>query len=275
MRLIYDLPREAYDALPGDNWSSLRRILTSPAHYKAALDGETEDTDAMKFGRAAHLALLEPGEFAKSVVTWVGGRRAGKEWDAFCAEHAGKEIVTPSEAERLRGIVDAVAANEWVLPFLDGRAEVSMTWDLEVVPGFKVPCKGRLDLEGSDFLLDLKVVRDASRDGFGRYAWNGGLLGQAAFYSRGYELCASTKRFGFLAVESQPPYCVGLYWVTPEQMAAGRELYERAVSLLSLCRLRDEWPGYATGPEALTLPGWAAKQAEAISNEANLEGVNV
>ena len=275
--LVYGLSREEYEALEGDNWSSIKRLARSPLHYRHAVDGDDEDTDARKFGRCVHLAILEPAEYARSVVTWEGGRRFGKEWDAFCAANEGREILTVAERERVDGIRKAVAGAEWLSPFVTrGKPEVSMVWATEVVPGFAIPCKGRLDYEAADALVDLKVTRNAAPGAFGRQCVDLQYLGQAAFYSDGYAAITGRRPpFVFVAVESQAPHCVAAYVVTEAQLAAGRAEYQRLLATLSLCRLDNRWPGYVTAPVPLELPAWVAKQAEETLNAERAEGAHV
>ena len=86
-------------------FSNLRLMAKSPAHYRAALDGEREDTLAMRLGRLVH-ALVLGGDY----LVWDGTRR-GKEWDRFAEENAGREIVTASELAQAEPVAAAVSAS--------------------------------------------------------------------------------------------------------------------------------------------------------------------
>ena len=55
---IETLNERDYHAMPHLSSTSIRRLLRSPAHYKAGLVA-TEDTEAMRIGRAIHAGLLE------------------------------------------------------------------------------------------------------------------------------------------------------------------------------------------------------------------------
>lgn len=275
-KIIFDMPRAEYDALSFDNYSSLKRIGRSPWHYKWAKDHpDSDDTDARKFGRAAHLAVLEPDAYLSQTVVWLEGARRGKQWEEFAARNVGREILTPAEAARIDAVRDAVARSEYAKELTSGgQAEVTLLWDTEIVPGFVVPCRSRLDYVTPKAIVDLKLTRNASPEAFGRQSWDLGYLGQAAFYSDAYERVTGKRLpFVFLAVENEDPFSVAAYRVTDEQMAAGRDDYVRFLSILSLCRIKNEWPSYATAPMPLVLPPWAAKQAEALSNAANLEAM--
>jgi hypothetical protein len=270
----FGLSRAEYEGLPGDRFSRLKLIAKSPAHFKHGAEEEQEDTDALKFGRCAHLAILEPEEFQRGVVIWDGGTRRGKEWDAFREKHAGKEILTESESESLQGIRAAIQRADYARPYLVyGQSEVTLLWGAEVVPGHVMPVKGRLDYLTESAIVDLKFVRCASPAAFGRQAWDLSYLAQGAFYADGYERATGRRLpFAFVAIEKTPPYCVGVYIMTEEQHAAGRAEYERWLATLSLCRLEDRWPGYVTGPTPLVLPPWAEKQAQELFTAGFAEG---
>lgn len=70
-RILYDLPREQYDAITDRvNFSTLKLMGESPAHYKHAVDekltaefdprGDPDQSDALLQGEASHVAALEP-----------------------------------------------------------------------------------------------------------------------------------------------------------------------------------------------------------------------
>jgi hypothetical protein len=274
-QLILDQSREQYDAIKADHFSKLKLIAKSPAHYKYGTESEREDTDALRFGRAAHLWLLEPAAYPDRVAVWREGRRSGKTWDAFRAANEGRDIITEDEETTLHAMSAAVDACGYARPYLSGGdAEVSLLWGAEVVPGHVMPVKGRLDYVTKNDLVDVKFVRCASPAAFGRQAWDLQYLAQAAFYSDGYEKASGRRLpFVFVAIEKEPPHCIGVYVVTEEQLAAGRAEYERWLATLSLCRLQNDWPGYVTGPTPLVLPPWAEKQAQELFTAGFAEGV--
>jgi hypothetical protein len=63
------VPYEQYAAWDACSSSRLSRLLRSPAHARAYIDGQIEDdTPAKAFGSAAHCAILEPDRFASAYV---------------------------------------------------------------------------------------------------------------------------------------------------------------------------------------------------------------
>src|SRR5687768_16753006 len=102
------------------NWSTLKHMGRSPAHYQHALKVPSEDTAAKKVGRCTHLAALEPELFLREVAVWDGGVRRGKLWDAFEAANPGKELLTLAEHERCVAIQRAVRSHPVAARYLEG-----------------------------------------------------------------------------------------------------------------------------------------------------------
>lgn len=271
--LIRNLPREDYDKRKEANFSRIRLIQKSPLHYKWNAEEGGDDSDAMKLGRCGHLAILEPDEYEQRVVVWTGGNRTGKKWDAFREEHCGKEILTVREAERIEGMKRAVHETDWVRPFLtDGERELTLVWETEVIPGLMLPCRGRLDYVTAGAIVDLKLTRNSSPEAFGRQAWDGLYLAQAAFYSDGYFACTGMRMpFYFAAVENTEPFVPAIYEVTEAHLAAGRTEYMRLLATLSICEHEQKWPGYTLKPMPLQLPRWAQWEADETLNAENQE----
>jgi hypothetical protein len=88
-----------YRAHPAQNYSALKHILVSPAHYLAALRSKTEETVAMRLGTMLHAWWLEEKEdvLGDAVVRPEGidGRtKEGKEW---LANNSGKLVLTQDD----------------------------------------------------------------------------------------------------------------------------------------------------------------------------------
>ena len=111
--VYFDLPRAEYDSIRRLNWSRLKALARSPAHYRHGLFADHIDTDAMRLGRCAHMAVLEPEVFPKACAVWEGARRAGKEWEQFraLAEHDGREILKTAEVTYCHALQSAVRAD--------------------------------------------------------------------------------------------------------------------------------------------------------------------
>jgi hypothetical protein len=252
------MTREEYDAVDALNWSSLKHLLQSPAHYRHAKLNPGKDTDAKKLGRCTHLATLEPEKFAQACVLWDGGTRRGKEWDAFKTKHAGREILKEEELAHCVAVAAAVRADATAARYLaGGQAEASLLW-LDRRLGLE--CKARVDFVAScGALVDLKTTRDASQEGFGREVWRYHYHTQAAWYSDGY-FAATGKRLPYflVAVETEAPHVVQVYRVRELELELGRAEYQGLLDTLVTCRASNSWGGYGQGEQLLSLPRWAA-----------------
>lgn len=270
MRSVYfDLSRPEYDLIDKMNWSRLKVLGRSPAHFLHSLtEPEAERTDAMVMGDALHVATFEPETFARRFAIWSGGRRFGKEWDAFCDANKARSILTEQQAQDVRTIAKAVRADATASRYVNGgRGEVTVTWSRTMpafadMPEVRIDCKARIDFVANcGALVDLKSTKDASPDAFGRQAFSLGYYAQAAWYADGYE-AATGKRLPFVlvAVEKTAPHVVQVYRVPDVVMELGREHYRNLLQRYVMCRSESRWPGYAAdgGELELTLPRWAA-----------------
>lgn len=256
-----------YRALDAVNISSLLHIARSPAHYRHAIEHGVADTGAMAFGRIGHMAILEPERYADEIAVWDGGRRAGKVWDAWQLEHAGKVQVTMDDHLACMAMSVAVREHPAAGAYLCGAAGlVEHTIEWRHRSGIR--CKSRLDwvdLE-HDVVVDLKTARDACELEFGRAAARLRYHTRAAFYSDAYRTCyGKDPTFVLVVVEKEPPFAVACYRVPSDLIEAGRREYDELLGRLKYCRDHGEWPGIARDREVeLVLPAWAVAHDDGL-----------
>jgi len=257
------LTNEAYHRNPAVSKSHLDQVAKSPRHYWCRyLDPDRvipEPTPAMVIGTALHTAVLEPhlwGEqFAIPPQAFDRRTKAGKELAAaFELDAAGKTVLAPDDADRIRRMADAVHAHPAASFLLDlpGKREASYFWTDDET-GLK--CKCRPDWHSADrrLIVDVKTTEDASMRGFQKSVANWRYHVQAAWYQRPF---AEAEQFLFVAVEKQPPHLVAVYAATPMMVAAGERVATRDLAVLAQCRAAGEWPGYSDEIQLLDLPGW-------------------
>lgn len=255
------IPREEYDRIDRLNWSLLKHIGKSPAHFRAAqLERETKDTDSLKLGRAVHVIALEPDRFFSTFAVWDGGTRRGKEWDKFKEKNEGLELIREEEYQLAKALAEAARSHEHAAKYLrDGTAEATMLWTTRDENGVEFQCKGRTDFAtNAGALVDLKTTRDASPEAFARQCWDMEYAAQAAFYVDG---CAAAKGiepnpFIIVAVEKDAPHVVQVYRIPEHILEMGRDTYRKHLSRLATCRALGRWPAYSDGELELTLPSW-------------------
>jgi hypothetical protein len=259
----------AYDAIAAVRWSHLKHMDRSPLHYRHATTAPRRDTPAFRFGRAVHVLCLEPERWAADYVTWDGIRR-GKSWDAFEAEHAGREILTADESERAMAIASAVRSHPVASTHLKaGIKEGAIQWVDEETG---LACKGRFDALGGR-LVDLKSAADVDPQRFAASVYRYGYHGQLAFYADG--LAANGIALDgdpvIICVESVEPHDVVVYTADPFVVDQGRQMYRRLLARVKECTERGEWPGIsgaATLP--LLLPAWAEVEGDEHGDNYNL-----
>lgn len=249
-----------YRRIDAVNWSTLKEIRRSPAHYRHALAAPREDSADMRFGRAAHAAILEPQRYPLDFLVWPGVRR-GKAWDDFESSNAGREILTIDEAERVEAIAASVRAHPAAAAILEGASkEYVLRW---TDPETGIACKSRLDvcrpLDGA--ISDLKTCQDASDEIFTRSIVSYGYHAQIAFYALGlseiYGEPIRPHRLTLIAIEKRAPHAVAVYQFDAASFAAGMAIVRSALRLLAECRAADRWPAYGDDPIPVALPSWA------------------
>lgn len=258
-----NVPFEDYRRIDRVNWTWLRHMQRSPAHFKAAPLTPQVDTDAKRLGRGAHVALLEPQRFPYSYTVWGGKQKRGAEWEALKQQHGAGNILTQEQHRLCLAMADAAKKDEHASKHLRrGSAEVTLQWT-DADTG--ISCKARLD-KGGDVpaIVDVKTCRDASPSGFARACWNLDYAAQAAFYVDGHAAATNGELLPYVlvAIESEAPHVVQVYRVPDYILDIGRDTYRPLLERLVECRRDNVWPGYADGELELELPRWARPSPE-------------
>jgi len=200
--------------------SMLGLLKKSPKELARFFEKGSPPTQAMEFGRAFHLAILEPQVFSEQVVVYSGKTKRGKAWDEFCQENEGKTIITEIEFECIKGMENVLFSNKDIARKLHGNKEVPMVWQ---DPLSSVLCKGKVDIINGGQIVDIKTTQDSSFEAFRRSAYKYGYNRQSAFYLDGF----GAKSFVFIVIEKKAPYNVGVYHCSNDFIDSGREEYSR------------------------------------------------
>lgn len=229
-----------YFSIPALSASLAKQLIKSAAHAKHYLDHPTEPSPAMALGTAVHAAILEPHRQDVFVVRPDDLDRRTKDGKARYAEllSAGLPILTQAEADDVRRIRDAVVRVPVVRDALEvGETEVGKFWE-----GRGVNCKAKGDLVAGYTIFDVKTCTDATPRGFLSSVYKYRYDLQARHYLDGFE----ADEFIFVAVETDPPYAVGLYSLSDVML-------DRASGDLDICARRYAdalktgiWPGLET-----------------------------
>jgi len=267
-RLSFD----QYQALDAVNMSTLLEIGVSPKHYRHLLANKPKETLAMRVGKAAHTAILEPMQFLREYVLTPaefpnakgemrptnGNLKAYKDWRD--GQHAdGKAVLSNDEYELAERMQDAVRTHRVASQLLrHGEREVSLRW---TDPETMTPCKCRVDWLSAD-VVDVKTTRHPTPFAFGRQAGQLNYHTRLAWYHDGVKLAlgepAEMPRGVFIiAVQNVEPHDVVVYTLPPDVLEAGRKRYRRLLEQLRDCRESNYWPGVAEDEVLpLQLPLW-------------------
>jgi len=267
--MIERLSYQEYEARPGVRQSNLKHLAKSPAHYKQALT-EHADTEALAFGRALHVAVLEPHLFDEQFVIAPKINKRTTVGKAAWADlqSSGKAVLSESDGEAIAGIKASIKAHPAASQILglSSDREASIFWN-DVETG--VACKARMDVTcpAMAAVVDLKSTKDASIFEFSKSLLNFGYHYQAAHTLAG---CAALKipfdSFIFIAVEKEPPYAVAVYQIDEESLLFGALKVQELLRLYKACEASGVWPAYPYQIQKISLPSWATKSMKENGN---------
>lgn len=245
----------AYRALPDMNWSTLKKGAQSMRHLKHAIDTDDDgDTASRTVLRLNHAAVLEPHTLSTHYAVFDGPRRAGKEWEAFKAEHADAEIVKAEEMASARRIADAVMSYRPARALIEtALTEQTLTW---TDPETGVPCKGRMDVyQPGAHIADLKGDKSTDAFAFVRRVSSLIYYGQAAWYQMGCEVTHGiVLPYRLIVYESAEPHDVAVFEVDNDWLQPGRDLARRLLREYAACLESGVWPGRYSEVQPLPSP---------------------
>lgn len=253
---------QEYRKAEGVNFSSLKYLLKSPAHYQAELNAKREETAAMLIGTLTHSVSLEGHEIDSIATVKPEGMnlatKDGKEWKAKALEH-GLPIISTEDAIHIVNMAQSIRQNPHAAHVLS-KCQERETPMFTTLHG--VPCKALIDAHGTDgvewCIVDLKTTDDASPDAFSRKVASLHYDLQAAFYSAVLGRVHQTEARPYwlwLAVEKTPPYACAVYDST-EWNDSGDDKMERVLRDWKQCTDSGKWPMPYQGINKLPKPSW-------------------
>lgn len=275
------LPFDQYAKIDAMNHSTLAWGHKSMRHLRAAMDGklEREDTDALAFGRALHVRLLEPElyESRHPISPDFGDMRSPKnrksrdDWEKALPK--GCEPISESDAKAIEQCV--LAVKEHPAEFLrsaKGQFETTVIGEL-----CGVRFKARIDklIVAPLTIVDVKKVNGSTspstRSGgdvaeFERRIQTYGYGMQAASQSDlvSQHFGGQTPRYFWIVIEDDFPHCAGVYRASAQLLAAGRNEYTNLLMQMKSCEASGKWPGFTSDVVEIDGPAWWLKQNEGI-----------
>lgn len=239
----------------------------SPKHYWHRYvnpDRERQEpTAAMIMGTAVHTAVLEPDLFPSEVIESPGFDRRTKvgkaEYEAFQAAHKGRIVLAPEDYAKCLAIRDAVHMHQVAGGLLQGGQAEQSFYAIDAETGELIKCRTDYMHNSGAMIVDLKTTDDASPAGFGKSAANFRYPIQTAWYNGVLDAAFGEhpENWVFLAVEKNPPYAVGIYFMEPDMVARAEIAARRDFLRIVEHRRSGEWPDYGVTSMPLALPGWS------------------
>ena len=276
---------EEYRGIDALNQSALKLILKSPLHYWQEYvnpDRTEKETPSLKIGKALHSAILEQQVIHDAPPKVDRRTKAGKEtyarWQAQLPPNT--IILTKDEKDRVDGMIKSLNDHPLAYSYLyppaewqQRKPELTLTWEHEYND---IPCKARLDqlnidqkITGNAIIVDLKTTTDASAHGFAKAVANYSYHVQVAFYMQAVKANFPKMQhvgFVFIAVESQPPFTVGVYELHAHACLQGERDIRQALFIYEQVQANtmfDEvyYPHYNHDEcVSIGLPKWAQDQ---------------
>lgn len=264
-----DIAENDYFASPGISKHGLDLINQSGAHYK---EKKIEETKALIYGGAFHMMVLEPDKFdSRYVVNDMFDSFRSNDAKAWrqAENDAGRRVISIKEHNHMIAMHKTIRDHEYASILLDsesGKAEASAYWidkDKSIWNGLDPTyrlCRCRPDFinEAHSVVIDLKTTICAGYSLFGKQCANFRYHVQASFYLDGLRnIGVKVKKFIFVAIEKEPPYSIGIYYLDVRAMQLGRQIYQQDMLKYHDFMDKEEWPSYEPHVRTLELPKYA------------------
>lgn len=265
-RLVRDLPELDYHR-------DTTALSASGAKVLLGKRPPAQDSDALAFGRLVHTVILEPHRLDQYAVlnadvigvkadgTKADNPRNTKAWkDAvFAAQRDGLTVIDGRTLAKAEAMADAVQNHPEAGRLLAAATEHEVSMYAEHPTG--APVRGRLDLLGPSFIVDVKTCRDADPKKYDRVV--DGLMyhvSAANYLDIARANGLDVDEFLFICVETEPTlggeYRVSVLELHKDAIEKGRDLMADACQRwLANGRVID-LPDYGDGRHVIDLPPW-------------------
>jgi hypothetical protein len=177
---------------------------------------------------------------------------------------SGLPIISQFDLDRAYRVRDAVWSMKQCEDLLTGCSiEENVQWT-----GYSslVNCKAGIDAIGNNHIIDLKTCMDASPEGFAAQIRRFKYDLQAAHYLEA-EVERDIHSFVFVAVETQPPYAVGIYKLDDNTLIRAFRSMDRIAATYKKCLETNNWPSYQSDITELVIPSFEKIDEDTIEAE--------
>lgn len=270
---LHDLTNDAYHADPVPDGSlsvsGAKKLLPPwcPAIYRWERDHPVHK-DVYDFGSAAHKLVLDDPDAQVIVVNAPDWRTKAAREQRDAARAVGNIPILAGDAYHVQAMAEQIRAHPVAAALLSGpgRAEQSAFWPDARTGIWR---RARFDWlpdagDGRLLLVDYKTAASANPYKFAKAVADYGYHMQADWYLQ----CATALDLGpdpaflFIVQEKAAPYVVSVVQLDEDALRIGAELNARALDVYAECVYADVWPGYSTGIDVVSLPGYYQHQHE-------------
>lgn len=246
-----DISDEEYHAHPAISQSKLKVYKDSPKrYYHEIVTGRwREDLMAIRhvrLGTALGIVCQNDIDFDRVAVLPYGAtrRKDTKAYKMVVNDHPGKLIITDSDFEDLKWMVEELHGNQRIRNYLwesGGQWEKSVFWKED---GDEMERRCKFDVLLPNIIIDLKATVSVKPHKFSSTMWDFGYPNQQAWYQRGAAAMDGTDKlraFVFVAVEYNRPYESDIVEVAPAE--AAKAWFENETLFQRLCESHrtDTW----------------------------------
>lgn len=270
---VFDMPDNLYHSREcrGISRSQLNKFAKSPQKLIASQKSEdSEDSEAMRFGRIFHEAVLHPLNYAQNLITLpefkgIKGNTKQQQFDSFQALHPDKILATEEEQKLIEAMRKKLMRNE---TFVRVTSNPNCYREIAFFHKFEnswVRCKCDLIVYEHNIasIYDLKTCKEngASEHEFLKAIYNedARLYAQDALYS--FVVASALgidikPTFSFIAIEKVEPFETATFYLDEESRNLSTDKVMHELDLYDACKKLDRWPSYPTQPQKLSLPNF-------------------
>lgn len=257
---------EDYHKLSQLGSSTIKQILKSPKHFKAALDGKIEFTSAQlsrfDIGTCMHSVVLEQTTDGFLCGPEVSSK-AVKAWKEFKAEadDKGKIALTPDEYARI------LEAFEGFCEHPIAHKLVSQCELIEQSGTFKDESTGlelkiRPDgvcLDAEPYIFDYKSTNDLDVSSLERKISSLGYHISAAHYMAGVKAITgkTIKHYYLCFQEQKAPYDTAVFVLDPMLLEQAELIRRRCLNLIADAQDKNFYPGVSDQVQSISIPKFA------------------
>lgn len=250
-----DMTDAEYRAYPACNYSNLKHMAKSPAHYRHNLENPPADNAAFRLGRATHCLVLEPFTFDEQFAVFEGRRdKRTKAYKEFMETVGDRDVLSPEEHELALAMAEKVNEHPWVAELL--AHPHTFTEKVSIWKDSACECKAKLDIvhyseERGLIVADLKTFfttdpEQIRRQG-AKFMWPiqhaHYLHGAAALFDVPLHL-VNYKAYNIVVESAAPHDCTVVQWLDATLDSAFLT-HRSLLDTLAECEVTQSWPGRA------------------------------